>query len=72
MLYELSLRSRQITYSSTCLPNVDITFITKVKEFGLDGVAFETETTRKVRNTTYAAHVLGRTGKHIGRDVGEV
>lgn len=71
VLYELSLRSRQITYSEYVFAeNVDITFITKVKEFGLDGVAFETETTRKY-NTTYAAHVLGRTGKYTSDEMWE-
>jgi penicillin-binding protein 2 len=41
--------------------NVDITFISKVKERGLDGVQIQSVATRQY-NTTYAAHVLGRVG----------
>ena len=62
VLYELSLRSREVTYSEYVFAeDVQIAFITKVKEHGLDGVVFETVTTRRY-NTTYAAHVLGQVG----------
>ena len=60
VLYELGLRSREVTYNEYVFAqDVDITFITKVKEYDLTGVVIDTETTRKY-NTTYAAHVLGR------------
>lgn len=60
VLYEMGLRSREITYNEYIFAqDVDITFITRVKEYDLNGVIIDTETTRKY-NTTYAAHVLGR------------
>lgn len=62
VLYELALRSKGVLnteYQFTS--NVDITFISKVKEHSLTGVTIETSASRQY-NTSYAAHVLGWTG----------
>ncbi len=60
VLYELYLRSKDVTWSSYIFAeDVDITFISTVKERSLTGVQFETVTARQY-NTTYAAHLLGR------------
>ncbi len=62
VLYELYLRAKDITWSSYVFAeDVDITFISVVKERGLPGVQFEAATVRQY-NTTYAAHILGRVG----------
>ena len=62
VLYELYLRSTGVNYNTYVFARgVGITFITKVKERGLDGVRIVTATTRKY-GTHYAAHVLGYTG----------
>ncbi len=62
VLYEVSLRQKQITYNTyTFATDVSISFITRVKELGLPGVSIVTSTNR-VYNTTAAAHVLGRVG----------
>ena len=62
VLYELNLRSRDIYWESYVFAeDVDIQFISVVKERGLVGVQFETTTVRQY-NTTYAAHLLGRVG----------
>lgn len=63
VLYELALRRNDVLYSEYVFTrDVDITFISKVKERGLTGVVIESVASRQY-NTTYAAHVLGRTGK---------
>lgn len=60
VLYELSLRAYEITYTDyTFAEDVDISLITKIKERSLDGVEIGLHTTRRY-NTTAAAHVLGR------------
>lgn len=62
VLYELYLRSYEILTSEyTFASDVDITFISAVKERALTGVLIETETSRAY-NTPSAAHVLGYTG----------
>ncbi len=62
VLYELELRSREITYSTYVFAeDVDIDFITKVKERGLSGVNIVATSVREY-NTSYAAHLLGRVG----------
>lgn len=62
VLYELYLRSTGVNYNPYVFTRgVGITFITKVKEHGLDGVRIVTATARKY-GTHYAAHVLGYTG----------
>lgn len=62
LLYELSIRSEQITYSEyTFATDVDIRFITLVKEYKLNGVVV-TPVGKRQYHTTYAAHILGRTG----------
>ncbi len=62
VLYELDLRTRQIVNTDyTFAEGVDITFISKVKEWNLTGVEVESKASRLI-NTTYAAHVLGRVG----------
>ena len=62
VLYELYLRVHEVNNNTYVFARgVDITFITKVKESGLDGVRIETSTDRQYE-THYAAHVLGYTG----------
>lgn len=63
LLYELSLRSQEITWAPYIFASgVDIDFISTVRERGLSGVNIDPATTRKYA-TTYAAHLLGRTGE---------
>lgn len=60
VLYELYLRSRDITWSSYVFAeDVDIEFISVVKERRMSGVQFETVSVRQF-NTSCAAHLLGR------------
>ena len=62
VLYELSLRSREIYWTPYVFAeDVDINFITAVKEADLPGVEIEA-TTRRSYHTEYAAHLLGRVG----------
>lgn len=62
VLYELALRSWEVTYSNYVFTkDVDIGFITVVKERGLAGVKIDTVTVREF-NTQYAAHLLGQVG----------
>ena len=62
VLYELALRSREITWSSYVFAqDVEMAFIVKVKEASLSGVSIDTTTVREY-NTSYAAHLLGRVG----------
>ena len=62
VLYALYLRAEQINYLDYIFAkDVDIAFISKVKERGLDGVVFKTDTARRTL-TGYAAHVLGKVG----------
>ena len=62
VLYELALRSKGITtVSYVFAKDVDIQFITAVKEAGLAGVRIDTKSVRQYR-TPYAAHLLGRVG----------
>ncbi len=64
VLYEVYLRSSDILRTEYVFAqNVDVAFISKVKEHSLTGVTIETASARQY-NTTYAAHVLGRTGKY--------
>ena len=67
--YELTLRSREITYTAYVFAqDVQMPFIVKVTEAGLAGVNIDTTSTR-VYNTPYAAHVLGRvTGIYSGEE----
>ena len=63
VLYELYLRLHEVDNNAYLFTQgVDMTFISKVKERALAGVRIETATTRKYE-TSYAAHVLGFTGK---------
>ena len=67
VLYEIYLRAYEITYNEYVFArDVDITFITKVKERSFPGVEINSTTTRYY-NTDSAAHVLGRIGL-IDRD----
>ena len=62
VLYELELRARgvyQVAYLFA--EDVDIDFISRVKELSLDGVVVEASTVRQY-HTTYAAHILGTVG----------
>lgn len=62
VLYELSLRTSEITWSSYIFAeDVSIEVISIVKERSLPGIKFETTTARQY-NTSYAAHLLGRVG----------
>lgn len=60
ILYEMSLRTKEVTWSPyVFVKDVDINFISVVKEEGLTGVSVDPATTREYA-TTYAAHLLGR------------
>ena len=62
VLYELNVRSKEVSYVAYVFAqDVDITFITKVKEAGLAGVEIDPTTVREY-HTPYAAHLLGRVG----------
>ena len=62
VLYELELRSRGVYQVSYLFAeDVDIDFISRVKELSLDGVVVEASTIRQY-HTTYAAHILGTVG----------
>ena len=62
LLYELWLRRKGVTWSTYVFAkDVDIAFITAVKEAGLSGVSIDPVTVREY-NTKYAAHLLGRVG----------
>ena len=62
MLYELYLRSREITWTESIFASdVEIDFISQVKERDLTGVEIEATTVRRY-HTQYAAHILGRVG----------
>ena len=60
--YELSLRAQEVVWSGYVFASeVDMDFISAVRERSLAGVVISPVTTRKYA-TTYAAHILGRTG----------
>jgi len=60
LLYELYLRSKEITWDSYIFAeDVDIDFISRVKEQSLAGVEIKAATARQY-HTDYAAHLLGR------------
>jgi penicillin-binding protein 2 len=60
--YELDLRDKEVTSTKYVFAeDVDIAFITMVKERGLKGVQIDTGTVREY-HTDYAAHLLGRIG----------
>ena len=60
VLYELYYRSRITNWPIYYFAeDVDVDFITRVKELGLRGVEIETTSVRKYE-TEYAAHLLGR------------
>lgn len=62
VLYELYLRSKEIYWETYVFAeDVDIDFISQVKERGLAGVNIDAVTTRQY-HTEYAAHLLGRIG----------
>ena len=62
VLYELYLRSREITWTEYIFASdVEIDFISQVKERDLTGVEIEATTVRRY-HTQYAAHILGRVG----------
>ena len=62
VLYELYLRSKDINRTAYIFAkDVDMDFITRVKERGLAGVTIQPTTARQY-NTDYAAHLLGRVG----------
>ena len=64
VLYELYLRSREVYIATEYVfaSDVDIDFISRVKELDLPGVEIEAVTVRQY-HTRYAAHLLGRTGQ---------
>jgi len=62
VLYELKLRSQSVTtLSYVFAEDVNVDFISIVKERQLPGVTIDTSSVRSY-NTSYAAHVLGRVG----------
>lgn len=63
VLYELTLRAKEVTRVDYIFAqDVDIDFITKVKEAGLKGVQIDVATVREY-HTDAAAHILGRVGQ---------
>lgn len=66
VLYELSLRKKDATTSAYIFAtDVDVQFITVVREHKLKGVKVNATTTREYK-TSYAAHLLGRVGPITG------
>ena len=66
--YELSLRTKEITWAAYVFAtDVDMDFISAVRERSLAGVVISPVTTRKY-STTYAAHILGRTTRMDAED----
>ena len=62
VLYEINLRQKNIDYSDYIFAqDVDIDFISTVKEHGLTGVQIEAAPVREYA-TSHAAHLLGRVG----------
>ena len=60
VMYEASLRTQEITWNPYIFAeDVDIDFISRVKENSLSGVVIEATTVRSY-HTEYAAHLLGR------------
>ncbi|MCF2662100.1 penicillin-binding transpeptidase domain-containing protein [Pseudoflavonifractor phocaeensis] len=60
VLYELSLYSKGVNWNPYIFAeDVDIDFISRVKELSLNGVVIEATTVRQY-HTAYAAHLLGR------------
>ena len=71
VLYELTLRAREITYNAYVFAeDVSMPFIVKVKEAGLAGVNIVPTSVREY-NTAYAAHLLGRVGPIYPEEVEE-
>lgn len=64
VLYELYLRSKEVYIATEYIfaSDVDIDFISRVKELDLPGVEIEPTTVRQY-HTRYAAHLLGRTAQ---------
>ena len=52
----------------TFAENVDISFMTYIKELGLVGADFEIEIERKYAYPGYASHILGRTGSILAEN----
>lgn len=68
VLYELTLRSEDVARTSYVFAkDVDISFITAVKERKLSGVKIDTVTVRQYE-TQYAAHLLGQVGAIYAED----
>lgn len=68
VLYELGLRNRDVSRSTYVFAqDVDIDFITAVKERGLNGVRIETVAVRDYV-TPYAGHLLGQVGPIYAED----
>lgn len=68
VLCELALRSKDVARTAYVFAqDVDIAFITAVKERALAGVKIETVTVRQY-NTEYAAHLLGQVGPIYAED----
>lgn len=66
ILYELTLRTQEVAkVNYVFAQDVDIDFISKVKEIGLAGVRITASTVREY-HTTAAAQVLGRVGQMDG------
>jgi len=62
VLYELYLRSKDVNRTAYIFAkDVDMDFISRVKERGLAGVTIQPVSARQY-NTDYAAHLLGRVG----------
>ncbi len=59
--YQLALLANDVIYEYTFAEDVDIDFISRVKEEGLPGIKVSTATVRQYE-TDYMAHLLGRVG----------
>lgn len=68
VLYELNLRKKNATTTEYIFAtDVDVRFISVVKEHKLKGVTIDATTTREYK-TSYAAHLLGRVGPIFKED----
>ena len=60
--YDMEVADFSLYNRYTLATDVDVSFITYIKELSVMGADFEVETTRKYAYPGYASHILGRTG----------
>lgn len=61
--YDMEVADFSIYNRYTFAEDLDLSFITYVKELGVVGADFEVETSRKYAYPGYASHILGRVGE---------